>query len=48
MYMVIVPADGSRLFGDDEADIVALVPCERLALLMAQGFIGPEGNVLGT
>ena len=42
--MVIVPVDRSRLFGDAEADIAALVPCERLALLRAGGFIATEGN----
>jgi hypothetical protein len=42
---VIVPADGSMHFGDDEPDILAAIPPDRLALLHARGFLGPPDNL---
>jgi hypothetical protein len=45
---VVVPADGSMFFCDDEADLIGGVPAERIALLQSRGFLGPSNALLST
>jgi hypothetical protein len=44
---VIVPADGSMHFHDDEGDLAGGVPSERLGLLQSRGFLGRSDALLG-
>ena len=44
---VIVPADGSMHFCDDESDVIASVPQYTIELLRSRGFLGPTGSMLG-
>jgi hypothetical protein len=39
---VVAAADGSQFFADDHADLAGSIPAERLDLLRARRFLGPE------